>query len=230
MINRGWREMVARLRSLNESLERHVAERTATLRESEQRFRDVAEVAGDWIWESDRDHRFTFFASESLETRAALGAPPQVTIGKTRWELAGGDPKRDDHWRRHKEDLDAHRSFRNFRYAFDTPSGVRRHMTVSGKPVLGPSGEFLGYRGTATDQTGMVEALQKAERAEALLRDAVESIAEGFVIFDRDDRFVMCNEIYRQTYTYGGELLVPGARFEEVARAIVKMGQIPIAR
>ncbi len=103
-------------------------------------------------------------------------------------------------------------------------------MTVSGKPILGPNGEFLGYRGTATDQTGMVEALQKAERAEALLRDAVESIAEGFVIFDRDDRFVTCNEIYRQTYTYGRELLVPGARFEEVARAIVTMGQIPIAR
>ena len=220
----------ARLRGLNESLEPQVAERTATLRESEQRFRDVAEVAGDWIWESDRDHRFTFFAGESLEAMAEFGATPQLSIGKTRWELAGGDPERDEHWRRHKEDLDAHRPFRNFRYVFDTPCAGRRHMTVSGKPVLGPSGEFLGYRGTVTDQTGMVEALQKTERAEALLRDAVESIAEGFVIFDRDDCFVMCNEIYRQTYTYGRELLVPGARFEEVARAIVTMGQIPIAR
>src|SRR4029077_12009261 len=110
------------------------------------------------------------------------------------------------------------------------PCAGRRHMTVSGKPVLGPSREFLGYRGTVTDQSGMVEALQKTERAEALLRDAVESIAEGFVIFDRDDRFVMCNEIYRRTYTYGRDLLVPGAHFEDVARAIVKMGQIPIAR
>jgi sigma-B regulation protein RsbU (phosphoserine phosphatase) len=85
----------ARLRGLNESLERQVAERTATLRESEQRFRDVAEVAGDWIWESDRDHRFTFFAGESLEAMAEFGAAPQLSIGKTRWELAGGDPERD---------------------------------------------------------------------------------------------------------------------------------------
>ena len=148
----------ARLRGLNESLEPQVAERTATLRESEQRFRDVAEVAGDWIWESDRDHRFTFFAGESLEAMAEFGAAPQLSIGKTRWELAGGDPERDEHWRRHKEDLDAHRPFRNFRYVFDTPCAGRRHMTVSGKPVLGPSGEFLGYRGTVTDQTGMVGA------------------------------------------------------------------------
>ena len=230
MINRGWREIVARLRGMNETLERQVAERTAALSASEQRFRDIAEVAGDWIWESDGDHRFTFFAGESLENMAEFGATPRATIGKTRWEAAGGDPERDEHWRRHKEDLHTRRPFRNFRYVFTTPSGTRRYMVVSGKPILGPNGEFLGYRGTATDETAMVEALQKAERAEALLRDAVESIAEGFVIFDRDDRFVMCNEIYRRTYTYGRDLLVPGAQFEDVARAIVKMGQIPIAR
>jgi PAS domain S-box-containing protein len=178
MINRGWRDMVARLRGMNETLERQVAEQTATLRESEQRFRDVAEVAGDWIWESDRDHRFTFFAGEALQNLAEFGAIPKLTIGKTRWELAGADPKGDEHWRRHKADLDAHRPFRHFRYALDTPSGVRRYMTVSGKPVLGADGEFLGYRGTATDETATIEALRRSERAEALLQDAVASIAE----------------------------------------------------
>src|SRR5262245_40654471 len=31
------------------------------LRESEQRFRDYAEIASDWFWESDSEHRFTTF-------------------------------------------------------------------------------------------------------------------------------------------------------------------------
>jgi nitrate/nitrite-specific signal transduction histidine kinase len=37
MINRGWREMVERLRGINVELERQVAERTAALSESEQK-------------------------------------------------------------------------------------------------------------------------------------------------------------------------------------------------
>ncbi|MGH7123257.1 MAG: histidine kinase dimerization/phospho-acceptor domain-containing protein, partial [Stellaceae bacterium] len=163
MINRGWREMIERLRGMTEQLERQVAERTAALQESEQRFRDVAEVAGDWIWESDRDHRFTFFAGESLGKLAEFGATPQLTIGKTRWELAGADPLQDENWRRHKEDLDAHIPFRHFRYSLVTPAGVRRHMSVSGKPVLGPNGEFAGYRGTATDETATVEARSRLQ-------------------------------------------------------------------
>jgi PAS domain S-box-containing protein len=163
MINRGWREMVDRLRDMNEQLERQVAERTAALRESEQRFRDVAEVAGDWIWETDRDHRFTFFAGESLAKLAELGATPQVTIGKTRWELAGADPRQDENWRRHKEDLDSHLPFRHFRYSLVTPAGVRRYMSVSGKPVVSVSGDFVGYRGTATDETATFEARSRLQ-------------------------------------------------------------------
>src|SRR5690348_13256374 len=59
MTHRGWREAAGRLRSLNQSLERQVAERTAALRESERRFQDIAEVSGDWMWETDHEHRFT---------------------------------------------------------------------------------------------------------------------------------------------------------------------------
>ena len=34
----------------------------AALRESEQRFRDYAEIASDWLWETGPDHRFTKFS------------------------------------------------------------------------------------------------------------------------------------------------------------------------
>ena len=60
---------------------------------------------------------------------------------------------------------------------------------------------------------------RRAERAELFLRDAINSISEGFVIFDRDDRFVICNEAYRQFYRASADLLVPGTRFEEILRS-----------
>jgi PAS domain S-box-containing protein len=159
--------------------------------EHEQRFRDIAEISGDWIWESDTDYRFSFYSGHGHDR---FPLPPEVGLGKTRWELAGADPDRDERWKRHKADLDARRPFRGFRYSLTTPSGMTLHLAVSGKPVFDEKHRFCGYRGTATDETAVREAQHRAEQAEALLRDAVDSISEGFVIYDEEDRLFICNE------------------------------------
>jgi PAS domain S-box-containing protein len=70
-------------------------------------------------------------------------------------------------------------------------------------------------------------ARDRAERAETLLRDAVDSLSEGLVIYDREDRFVMCNEAYRRTYPANVDLLVPGAHYEDVIRdGLAKGGSV----
>ena len=56
------------------------------LRESEQRFRDYAETASDWLWETGPDHRVTRI-SEHLD---AVGIAPSLTIGVSRWDIASG--------------------------------------------------------------------------------------------------------------------------------------------
>jgi diguanylate cyclase (GGDEF)-like protein len=71
---------------------------------------------------------------------------------------------------------------------------------------------------------------RRIERAETLLRDAVESFSDGFVIYDQEDRFVMCNRAYRNMYAESADLLVPGARFEEVAWQGLRAGKYPDAR
>ncbi len=62
------------------------------------------------------------------------------------------------------------------------------------------------------------------ERAQRQLVEAVNASDEGFVLFDADDRLVLCNETYRRYFvdTIGEDvrkLLVPGASFEEILRA-----------
>jgi signal transduction histidine kinase len=65
---------------------------------------------------------------------------------------------------------------------------------------------------------------QKLREMQATLRDAVDSIPEGFVIYDRDDCFVMCNEPYRRLYPKTAHLAVPGTPFEELVWANLDVG------
>ena len=197
------------------------------LRESEQKFQDIAEVSGDWMWETDAEHRFTYVAAEAFSDQTGLNV--EALIGKTRWDLAQADPAQDEPWLRHRADLDAHRPFRKFRYSARNSAGATRHFVVSGKPMFGPDGSFRGYRGTASNETPRVEAQQRAEQAETLLRDAMDSLSEGFVIFDKDDRMVLCNEAYRRMYPASAHLMVPGVRFETLVRNTLALGHYPDA-
>jgi PAS domain S-box-containing protein len=74
------------------------------------------------------------------------------------------------------------------------------------------------------DITLRQEAEQQLRAAQQTLRDAVDSILEGFVIFDRDDCFVMSNEPYRRLYPAGAPLMVPGTSFEEIMWASLDAG------
>jgi PAS domain S-box-containing protein len=210
----------AKLAATHRDLEVDVIQRAELeqqLRESEQRFRDIAEIGGDWIWETGADHRFTRY-SGSEDRLLPVGETSTSLIGRTRWEVAGGDPDRDDNWRDYKANIDAHREFRQFRYSIPTRSGRNLFISVNGRPVFDATGAFCGYRGTATDETETAEALHRAERAETLLRDAVDSISEAFVIYDADDRLVMCNQAYRESYWDSTEILKPGLLFEDLLR------------
>ena len=68
------------------------------------------------------------------------------------------------------------------------------------------------------------EVEQKLREIQATLRDAVDSISEGFVIYDRNDCFVMCNEPYLRLYPKAARLLVPGTPFEEIVWANLDAG------
>jgi two-component system, cell cycle sensor histidine kinase and response regulator CckA len=186
------------------------------LQHSERRFRDIAEFGADWIWETDTDHRFTFLSGEGA----------QRVFGKTRWEVAGADPVNDPYWRRHKADLDARRPFRGFRFSITWPgSATTQHFSASGKPIFDDEGRFQGFRGTITNETEAIVASQRARLADRLLRDAVDSICEGFVIFDAEDRLVMSNEAYRRMYPEIADLIVAGTSFEDMIRTGVARGQ-----
>jgi PAS domain S-box-containing protein len=206
--------------------------RTAdSLRQSEGRLRDFAELASDWFWEQDAELRFV---------AVGLGARlspiyDESHLGKQRWEII--DTSRDpEGWAMHRQHLRARRPFRDFRFEqLDLAGGVR-HMSISGMPMYDGSGEFVGYRGIGREITTQIEAererqqaKERAERAEALVQDAIDSIAEGFVIYDAEDRLVTCNESYRRLFSAIAAELVPGVAFTDLARIGLARGAWPDA-
>ena len=54
---------------------------------------------------------------------------------------------------------------------------------------------------------------------------AVEAIPDGFVLFDREDRLLTCNQRYREIYPQSAAAMVPGAKFEDILRHGLAQGQ-----
>ena len=139
------------------------------LRESEQRFRDYAETGSDWLWESGPDHLVTT-VSEHLN---AVGIPPSRLTGVARWDIATDVESEPEKWRWHRTVLDAHQPFRDFIYSTKSAIGTPVYVRTSGKPLFDARGNFLGYRGTATDITATI----RADHAEQALSEAQAALA-----------------------------------------------------
>jgi two-component system sensor kinase FixL len=206
-------------------LHEQIAERLQAgeaLRESERRFKDFASSSSDWFWEMGADLRFIWL-SDQFERLS--GISPNKVVGGTREQLGRSDPG-DAAWARHLDDLRARRPFRDFRYRAWRDDGDEVHFSVSGVPVFDGEGRFQGYRGTGTNITAEVQAEKQAVEARVRLREAIESISEGFMLFDADDRLVLYNNNVWQALPGIADILTPGARFEDLVRAVAERGYI----
>ena len=135
------------------------------LRESEERFRDYAETASDWLWEMGPDHKLTML------TANAFGSSPSARLGTAAWERALDLEAEPEKWRAIRATMDSHEPFRDFVYLAAGGDGSPMYVKASGQPVFGSNGEFRGYRGTGTDATAIIraqEALRESERTFAL--------------------------------------------------------------
>ncbi len=208
---------------------------TEALEASEARFAAYAGMSADWIWEQDANLRFTFVSrsQEAAVSRPQEAAPevfPGDSVGKRRDEL---DIVIEDEeaWRRHLGDLAARRPFRHFSYGRRDKDGRPRDIIISGDPLFARDGSFLGYRGTGTDVTAEHAALERAKAAEAVAENAhaklvtaLETITQGFALFDADDRLVTCNRHYLDDAHVLDAGQIVGWRFEEIVRARLDTG------
>jgi sigma-B regulation protein RsbU (phosphoserine phosphatase) len=72
-------------------------------------------------------------------------------------------------------------------------------------------------------------ASSRARASHARMIEAIESVPQGFSLFDANDRLVICNRRYREMVSQPGAEVQPGDSFESIICRIAKRGDIPAA-
>jgi len=98
-------------------------------------------------------------------------------------------------------------------------------LPAGGKDEIGRMAEALAvFRATAVE---MEEAnLKEIREARSRLTDAIESISEGFSLYDADDKLIVCNNRYRDLFASHADVMQPGTSFETIVRTAVDRGLI----
>ena len=68
------------------------------------------------------------------------------------------------------------------------------------------------------------QAEEAHRRTEQRLLDAIESISEGFSLYDAEDRLVLSNTRYRELYPAVADVVQPGISFETLCRVASERG------
>ena len=175
----------------------------------------------------DHELRFTYGSPRFFEI---FRITPEDLIGKTRKEFASSQME-DSIWREHEAQLEARLPFRDFAYSSTMGDGRTRHLKISGKPIYDSQGIFKGYRGTGYDITEQVEIREALERSQKLLSDAIDTIPEGFSLYDERDRLVVFNSRFRTLlYPDSNIKIKTGMSFEAIIREAAENEIVPEAQ
>ena len=143
------RLLYKKLEDYNKVLEQTVQERTAELRESEARFRALAELASDWYWESDENQRVTKVSGPTLDV---LGIQVGALLDET--GVLRGPGWNEAERAELEANIKARRPFIDFPFSRLKPDGSQQYFRASGEPMFDRSARFVGYRGIGVEVTG----------------------------------------------------------------------------
>jgi two-component system, cell cycle sensor histidine kinase PleC len=80
--------------------------------------------------------------------------------------------------------------------------------------------------GIAVDITEQKSLAEKTVEADLRLRDAIETIPEAFVLWDAEDRLVLCNSHFQRLHKLPDSAVTPGTSYETV----IEVGKMPEVR
>jgi two-component system, LuxR family, sensor kinase FixL len=166
------------------------------LRESEARFREMANTAPVMIWMSGTDKLCTFFNKGWLDF---TGHALEQELGNG-WAEGVQREDFDRCFEVYANSFDARQPF-TMEYRLRRSDGQYRWVLDNGMPRLASDGTFLGYIGSCIDIT-------EPKQAQDRFRLVVEASPNGIVLVNAEGHIVLANACVGKLFGYGREELI----------------------
>src|SRR5262249_24109261 len=111
-------------------------------------------------------------------------------------------------------------------YRFCKKDGMYCWVNDEQRLIRGADGQPIEVIGSWSDVSRRREAELASRRSEQRFIDAIESISEGFSLYDADDRLVLCNSAYGKLLYPGLGMPAPGTPYETLVRNAVALGLV----
>ncbi|EGW22110.1 PAS domain S-box protein [Methylobacter tundripaludum] len=144
--------------------------------ESEERFRQMAEMAGEWLWEQDPEGYYSY---SSAAVSQILGYSPDEVQGKHYTEfLTPQDKATQQHY------ATSHRPFYALLSHYRHKDGRQILTESTGLPIINAAGKLLKWRGVDRDITARMHFQDALIESEKRIRLIIESSLSAIVIMD----------------------------------------------
>ncbi|MFQ6037464.1 MAG: PAS domain S-box protein, partial [Candidatus Aminicenantales bacterium] len=167
------------------------------LEASERRFQDIVLTTPDWIWEIDREFRYTF---ASGRVKQLLGYESSEVIGKTPFDLMPQEEAKSMRSAFQKA-ITERSPIVNFEKWMLTKEGQRVLLLTNGVPIHDTKDEFLGFRGVDRLIGGQAHPEEATKQGEAKYRMIFESLHD---VYYRTDNQGVIVEISPSVYNQAG--------------------------
>ncbi len=151
------------------------------LKQSEKRFRDIADNAAAWVWEVNAEGKYTY---SSPVVEQLLGYKPEEILNKHFYDLFHPED-REELRKAAFEVFTSKNPFREFLSRNLHKNGETVWLSTSSAPILDEKGNLMGYRGADTNITDRKRAEIALRASEELYRRLVESTADVIWLLDK---------------------------------------------
>jgi two-component system cell cycle sensor histidine kinase/response regulator CckA len=166
-------------------------EAETALRESQNRFAQLAKQSATLVWEVDAQGLYTY-VSEVAE--AVLGYRPDEVVGRMHFYDVFPESKRHELKAAAFAVFGRKESFQNFVNAVQTKDGRQLWISTNGLPIMNADGTLWGYQGSDTDITERKLAEDALIQQKNLLSSIIESSSEAIFAKDTAGRYKAIND------------------------------------